>query len=714
MILGTAAYMSPEQARGKLVDKRADIWAFGCVFYEMLTGRRAFAGDSVSDTLVAVLTAGVDFDGLPADTPPAVRRLLRHCLERESKGRLRDIADGLLELQEGREYRNHEFATPRTARSRPAPRQVMPRVWTLGFSALGVVTLAAVVGYWLWPHPQVADAILSLANPVQVTRSQGLVTSLAWSPNGSTLAYQLRNTQITSDIWVSPIGGEPLNRTADYSGFHGEPVWSPDGREIAFRSTRDGGGIFVMSALAGAPRKVSTAVASAPANPNWGSGFPRWLAEGTALAYVVHRERGTDGTRADIFLEILTLSSGDTRRLPLPGEMSDRRQLRWSPNEELLAYVEGVCETCHPSRVWLMRMADGEAAPITDVAFNHSPSWSPDGRTLYFVSNRGGGRDLWQQRVSAAGRPMGEAVRVTVGVRMYRAALSPDGTKLACVQGGPTSNLWRVPISPDRVAYWRDAEPLTFDVAEVRMGDVSSDGTRLVFRSDRGGSPDLWMLPVAGGEMQQLTSDPAQEINAVWSPDDKQLAFSRYDDTGSRKLWVMPVSGGTARQLTMNDDVEPSWSPDGKEIVFRSTRGGDVDIWIVNVETGDLRPLVEHPGRDDWPRWSPDGRSVIFGRDGLVWRILSTGGEANVLTTADGGLMWSPDGGEIYYLHDTDYWALSIDDGSERRLTEFSGRPGGINEDIGRTDGRYLYFQWNVDQGDIWAMDVVQAESGSH
>lgn len=374
--------------------------------------------------------------------------------------------------------------------------------------------------------------------------------------------------------------------------------------------------------------------------------------------------------------------------------------------------MDAQCDWCQPSRIRLLRVADEEVVPVTDWGFNRSPSWSPDGHILYFVSNRGGSRDLWQQRMSAAGLPEGDAQRVTVGVGMFGAALSPAGTSLAYVQGGPTSNLWRIPILEDRVADWGDVEQLTFDAALIHSEDISANGMRLVFASDRGGNQDLWTMPAAGGDMRQLTTDPGEEWTPKWSPDGQQVAFMRGDGAGGRDIWVMSGSDATARQLTKNVEASiPSWSPDGTEIVFRSTR---LAIWVVNVETGDLRPLVELPGANDHPAWSPDGRCVIFSRDGQVWRIPSAGGEAEALTAAEGGLMWSPDSREVYFRRSQNYWALSLDDGSERQLTALGGRPGFTTDGNGKTDGRYLYFAWRADQGDIWVMDVVQGEANNH
>ena len=175
------------------------------------------------------------------------------------------------------------------------------------------------------------------------------------------------------------------------------------------------------------------------------------------------------------------------------------------------------------------------------------------------------------------GIPAGDPERVTVGVGMQSATFSPDGTRLAYVRGGNLlGNLWRVPIFDARAATWADAEQLTFDEASIDAVDVSSDGERVVFNSERSGNQDLWVLPAAGGELQQLTTEPTPDWSPRWSPDDQQIAFYSAR-SGSRDIWVMPATGGTARQLTTHEatDAFPAWSPDGTAIAFNSNRNGE-------------------------------------------------------------------------------------------------------------------------------------------
>ena len=198
----------------------------------------------------------------------------------------------------------------------------------------------------------------------------------------------------------------------------------------------------------------------------------------------------------------------------MPGRRPDRYQLRWSPNEQYVAYWDGTGTLNEVTQLWVFRLADGDAVAVTDdLSWDTSPSWSRDSATLYFVSNRGGSRDLWMQALDD-GVPTGDARQVTTGVGMWEAIFEPDGSRLAYVTGGRVSNLWRVPIRDDRPVTWADAEQLTFDDASIEFVDLSPDGSRLAFSSDRRGNQDLWVLATEGGEMRRLTTEPTPD----WDP----------------------------------------------------------------------------------------------------------------------------------------------------------------------------------------------------
>lgn len=348
---------------------------------------------------------------------------------------------------------------------------------------------------------------------------------------------------------------------------------------------------------------------------------------------------------------------------------------------------------------------------MTDGTTNDwSPTWSPNARAVYFLSNRGGSTDLWQRRIGDSGEPEGDAERVTNGLGIGQSvSFSTDGTKFAYSRGRRVANVFRVPLLENRFATWADAEQLTFDQAFIQFVHLSPDGRSLLVSSDRSGNQDIWRLPAKGGEMRQLTTDPTPDWAPSWSPDGRDIAFYAYR-SGNRDIWVMPAGGGPGRQLTDHEgqDFIPAWSPDGREIAFSSTRSGNSDIWVVPVEGGALRQLTNHPASDSGPSWSPDGRWIAFQSDRTgetcLWLVSPQGGEAEEIAKGFWG-NWSPDGSRLHNRREPNYWSISMKDRRSRQITDFHGRRGELGSPAA-TDGRYLYFLWQEDLGDLWVMDV--------
>ena len=579
-----------------------------------------------------------------------------------------------------------------------------------GVTGLIVVSILLAAGYF-FSFRGTRVSVPRVSNARQVTSATGVEQAPIWSPDGRMLAYQSGQNG-NMDIWVTQVeGGQPVNRTADYEGFDGLPTWSTDGSQITFTSQRDGIGTFVMPAIGGLPRKVNSDYSS----PVFMS--PSLLSsDGTKLAYMTQ-----DSTGFGFGVRIVTIAGGDAQYFSLPGRSPRRFELRWSPDGRFFVYVDQGSITSEVTQLWVLRLADGKGIPVTDGWMNdRSPTWSTDGRMLYFVSNRGGSMDLWQQRLGIDGFPEGDPQSVTTGVGMYgssSAVMSPDGTKLAYVKGREfLTNLWRVPILPDRPVTLADAQQLTFDEAFIEFMDVSPDGRQILFSSDRAGNHDLWLMPVEGGEPQQLTIESTPDWNPRWSPNGKKIAFYAYR-SGNRDIWVMPSEGGPARQVTFNDtpDTYPAWSPNGKEIAFDSRRSGNNAIWVIPAAGGEARQVTE---RGSYPRWSPDGKWLSFlsrfGETRLgLWRVPVTGGEPDPLIEKPTVLSpnWSPDGATIYFFTNRDQreniWALSVDDRTERQVTDFKDRPGSIWGGSLATDGKFLYFSWREPpRGDLWTMDV--------
>jgi Tol biopolymer transport system component/DNA-binding winged helix-turn-helix (wHTH) protein len=558
---------------------------------------------------------------------------------------------------------------------------------------------------------RLTDSIPKVSNVIQVTASQGVEDYPSWSPDGRLLAYE-SDQRGTWDIWLTQIGaGNAINRTADYEGNDRFPTWSPDGQQIAFWSERDGGGCYVAPALAGAARKV---VATGTMNP----ARPQWSSNGTEVACIVNSTPGQQAT-----IDVVSLATGASRSLPLASAGPEYWDLSRSPDGRAFAYWSGGGLDSDVTQLWVSRTSDGGAFKITDGRSNaRGPQWSPDGRWLYYVMNRDGAMDLWRHRF-ARDRVSGDAQRVTLGMDISQFAFSADGSKVAFSKRRRNGNVFRTPIFADRVAGWGDATQITFDQAFIEYVDVSPDGTRLAVSSDRAGNPDIWALPVDGGDLQPLTSDPAPDWSPRWSPDGKRIVFSSYR-SGNRKIWTMTDTGGSPRQVTSgpNADVEPTWSPDGRIIAFTTARDARVDIAAVRQEDSEADRLITFHSPAGLTlttaEWSRDGHWLFAsGRSNgawHVWQISSDGSSAEPLTRSEGhSPRASPDGQTVFYIANPErkdsIGAVSMADHRERLVVKLTGRPGQLVSPPA-ADGRHLFFVWRDDIGNLFVMDIHGAQ----
>jgi eukaryotic-like serine/threonine-protein kinase len=706
--VGTVAYMSPEQAKGEPLDPRSDLFSFGIVLYEMSTARQPFAGDTTALVFDAILhkvpTSPVR---LNPDLPAELERIIQKALEKDRRLRYQSAGDMRADLERLKRDSGAAEAVAELGRSAKfagtaggaPPKRKLP--WILG--SIGAVALAAIaIALLTGRRGPREDALPRLANAVKASTAMGAADYPSWSPDGRALVYQSDQTG-NWDIWVSQVGsGQAVNRTADSPSDDLRPVWSPDGQWIAFFSNRDGGGYFVMPGIGGNPRKVYSWPAGDPYPIN-----PQWSPDGARLAFVMEQRT------PKVKIVLLTIATQDAKEVVLQSSAINNVviDLTWSPDGSWLAYSRGLSTTSATMELWLTKVATGECIRLTDGTRKEwSPTWRPDSRGIFFVSDRGGVPDLWKLEIGEDGRLRGAPRQITTGVEMIHAALAGNGGKLAYTRGKMSRNVFRIPVLADRPATWADAVQLTHEEAEIESLDISRDG-RLLLSSDRSGNWDVYLLSSGGGELQQMTSDTGIDAGPRWKPDGSEVGFYS-NRTGHRELWIMPVGGGPARQITNTpkDMLWPGWSPDGREIVAE----GD-GLSVVSLPNGEIRALTGER-TDDHADWSPDGRWIVFdsSRDGTrrLWRVPAAGGTPERLTEKESQCpRWSPDGKFIYSLgynrqRDT-IWAYSLAEKRERPLTAFSGRRGRLGRLGLCTDGKYLYFTWEESRGDIWIADIV-------
>jgi Tol biopolymer transport system component len=700
-VVGTPAYMSPEQAEGRPTDARTDIFSIGVVMFEMLTGQRPHdAGTAGSQFARGALSP----KELRPDVPRELARVVRRCLAIDPAERYQSALD----LRHGLEEIKQDLDSGELAPAPRAPAERRGKRIALATLVMAVVAIAAVGWMISRRNTTTSPGVPRLSNAVQLTTTLAVESHPSWSPDGSRVAYMVSDTSDDftddHDIWVAQIGsGEPVNLTR-HPANDLMPSWSPDGREIAFFSNRDGSwSVYTMPAIGGTPRSVLP-LPDLPVQPgSWSA--PQWSRDGKQLFV------STQASGENVVL-VLSLDSLQTTRIDLPPHTNNNCwDLSVSPDAQRFAYIEGRGRP-EVTRLWTVAATGGDPVPLTDGRTNvWSPRWSQDGRTIYYVSNRGGSMDLWQQAVAVDGTP-GEALALTQGLGLRSAAFSADGTKLVYGRGGRVTNVWRVPLLTDRAATWADAKQLTSERAFIEFVDLSPDGKLLALSSDRRGNPDLWLLPTQGGEMTPLATDATPDWSPRWSPDASAIVFYAYR-SGNRDIWVMPARGGPARQLTMlaGEDRYPSWSPDGTEIAFWSA--GLRQLMIVPVSGGEPRVV---PGAGGGiVEWSPTG-SLVLTRQGRLFEFDSNGGPPIPLPETRGRpaiVRFLADGKSLLYsvidgpTEDQQIWRMSLADGRSSPVTQFAGRRGGLNENFA-TDGKDLYIIWSEDEGDIWVMDVAR------
>ncbi len=641
VLMGTASYMSPEQARGRPAGRRADVWAFGCVYYELLTGRKAFDGDNISDILASVLKMEPDWPALPESTPPRVRRLLRLCLEKDPKKRLRDIGDAWLEAE----------APPGGA---PAPRPPSRPVLLAAFGiALLSATALAALAYVHFREPAPVTTRFQVAPPETATNLEFPLIS----PDGRRLAF-VASFDGRRLIWIRPLDSltaRPLAGTDD-ANF---PFWSPDGRSLAFFSggklkkidtaggppqtlcdaetpgrggtwNRDGTIVFVggsrrplerVSAAGGTPSAITTLEAKTEISHRW----PHFLPDGKRFLYW---SMAADRQKSGLILASLDDPPGATER---------RRLVR---GDSMAVYSAG----------HLLFARDGTlmAQPF-DLSAGRV---SADAFPIVQQIGRAGGHTGWTA-VSAS----------TEGALAYR-----TGT------GALSQLTW----------FDRNGKQAGLVGALVRQiaPKLSPDGRRVAVSRDTQTQPDIYLLDLARDAATRFTFHLGSDITPVWSPDGARIAYSSHREDGANLYWRSSSGAGAEELLykSVDNKYVTDWSPDGRFLLYTSF-GGQTGLDILALPlTGERKPvsLLETPFSESLGQFSPDGRWMAYHSDEsgtpqvYVQGFPNAGGKFQVSTTGGMRARWRRDGREIYFV------------GADSKMMAVDVKASGTSLEIGR------------------------------
>ena len=638
VILGTAAYMSPEQARGKPVDKRTDIWAFGCVLFEMLTGQAAFQGEDVTEILAAVVKSGVNLDLLPANIHPRVREVITRCLQKEQKKRYRDIGDAQYEIEQVLADPSGVFVQPiTTVKPRKKLRVGLP--WVAAALVLGLIIAGVAVWHLKPSEPkQVMRFDYNLPEGQQFTNS-GVIPSLAISPNGRQIVYSTPEglcLRSIDELTAKPITGAEGNAA--------EPFFSPDGQWIGYFSVVDRQ-LKKISINGGAPVtlcSISTYMLGAS-----------WSADNT----IVYGQINGDIMR-------VSANSGTPESL-IKAKSPSSIYPHVLPDGKSVLYTDSAA--ANQGNIMVHSLESGETKELFP---GFAVGYLPTGHIVYGLPNDD---NLYAipfdlNKLKAEGGP----VPIVEGVMGHgvQCAISDAGTLVYMpgTGGGVAADQFTL-VWVDRKG---KEEPIAADPDNYMFPSISPDGTKVALRILTGGNQDIWICDLVHKNRTRLTFDEAVDRFPLWTPDGKRIAFMSMRDGKSGIYWKAANGTGTDELLVAGSGVviyPRSWSDDGKALIYvENSAGANPEIGAISME-GDhaKKELLHEKHMEVDPRVSPDGRWMAYscdesGQFEVYVRPYPEVNSGKWQVSTDGGVwpLWSPDGRELFYRSEDEFMAVPI------------------------------------------------------
>ncbi len=694
-VMGTVDYMSPEQALAQKLDHRTDIFSFGVMLYEMVTGERPFQGVSHPAIYAAILHhTPVPATQLHRDLPHEWQWIINRALEKDRELRFQTASDVKAALKTlKRDSGSGTVSAAHVTTGQPLLKPTRSRWFPKRVIASAVVIGLAITAYLLWSglETRKAPSAMGIANFTQLTSAPGQEIYPSLSPDGKLLVYASAEAG-NWDIYLQRVSGAtPINLTRDSVADDTQPAFSPDGEQIVFRSDRDGGGIFVMGATGENVRRL----ADHGHNPTWSP-------DGQEIAYskgsfARPSERGNYPSP----LLVMKVATREARQVT----ETDAVQPNWSPHGDRIAYwgIQGGGQR----DIWTVEARGGEPVAVTsDAALDWNPIWSPDGRYLYFASDRGGSMNLWRVPIDErSGKLLGAPEQITIPATYSGYfSFSRDGRHLAYAQAINQTNLQQVSFDPGKGRIEARSSWITQGSRVATNPDLSPDGTRIVFDAIGDKQEDLFIIRRDGTSLRQITNDKHKDRSPHWSPDGREIVFFS-DRSGRYELWLINPDGGGLRQFsyTSGPGVQtPLWSPDGLRLLCSMQAGPPIIVdprqpWAQQSP----QPLTAAGGSTElmaWS-WSADGRKLAVYSGGILSYSFDSR-QYERLTDFGERPVWLNDNQRLLFFSQDKLYLL---DSQTRRTQEIWSVAPNRFQSLGISrDSRVIYFSLQTTEADIW------------
>lgn len=722
VVMGTLTYMSPEQAIGDSIDHRTDIWSLGVVLYEMMTGIAPFKGANRQETLNEILHKEPQS---VMDSNPSLHleldRIISKALEKDKDYRYQTASDFRSDLKR---FKRELDSSPsvssgmssRTGTIKQQARMTSSTVskrpfWQYVLAAVMFIALGA--GIWFFALPLVwkpgapVGPNWQQAENIQLTDFPRTENNPSLSPDGKSFVYARREGGDV-DIFQQRVGGKnPVNLTPDSNEDESMPAYSPSGKFIAFHSTRKPAGIYVMEETGENQRFIS----DVGKHPSWSPDGKEIVV--SELGVVLHREHKSR-TSALWAIDVTT----QNKRLITKG---DAVQPSWSPNGHRIAYW--FVEAGRPGEIATVSKDGGEPVIIThDDANDWNPVWSPDGKFLYFSSDRGGNMNLWRVAVDEkTGWPKGSPEAVTTPSKYsFNVTFSRDGKKLAYVRYEITANIQSVAF--DSVAGKMAGEPVwvTNGSKEITAPHISPDGQHYAAQFLGSTQEDIVIFDKDGSHQLNLTDDTFLDRGPRWSPDGRQIAFQS-DRSGSLQIWVINADGTGRRQVSFADEngaYLPVWSPDGKRLLINKINKQGITPLILDINKSwqeqtpqPLPPVKDFQGSFVAMDWSSADSDKIVG--GLLDKIEGSAGLAvysfsknsyEKIADSGGSASWLNDGKRVIFMSENKIYLVNTQTKTSKEI--FSPSSYNIEHTRISNDNKLIYFRYRQVEGDIWLLSL--------